>query len=98
MPEEGYNLPSDFDLSEGFTAGQGENPTSLADIASEMGWTDWYDIVAANDSYDEADLRPGIYTFAEDAIQDAYDRGILEFSEIWFDGEYWHLVVDYEEP
>lgn len=90
-----YNLPEGFDINDTFGSGQGEDPFNLSAIAIEFEWTDWTDIIAANGTFDPDDVRPGVYAYPEDAIQDAYDRGILDFSTIWWDGEYWHLVVDY---
>lgn len=90
-----YNLPDDFDLDAPFDDPQAVNPSTVEQIAIEFEWSDWRDIVAENDSFDMVNMRPGIYPFAEDAILDAYDRGILDFCEIWWDGEDWHLIVTY---
>jgi hypothetical protein len=88
-----YQVPPGFDLDGGWS--QGENPT-LQDIASEYGWNDWRDIVAFAGGYDETDVRPGIYYSPDDAINEARNAGILDFSHIIYDDqeEVWYLVVD----
>lgn len=93
-----YNLPDGFDLDDDFTTGQGEHG-SLADLAANQEWDSWADIVAQNAALDDpnSELRPGSYAFPEDAIWDAYDVGILDFVELWWDGEYWHLLVTYDD-
>lgn len=94
MPDdEDYKTPSGFDLGGGWSEGENQ---PLADIAGEFGWTDWRDIVGFEGGYDETDVRPGIYYSAEDAIFEAYNVGILDFSQIIYDDieEVWYLIVD----
>lgn len=93
MPME-YNLPEDFNMDDDFSSGQGEREITLQDIADEFGWTDWRDIIAGNEDLDMDEIRGNVFDYPEDAIFYLYDAGILDFSEIWYDGEQWHVVVD----
>lgn len=94
MPDDDeYFKPGDFDLDGPFSQGEDR---SLSDLASEFGWTDWRDIIGFEGGYDQDDMRPGIYFTAQDAILEAYNVGILDFSHIVYDEEeeVWHIVVD----
>lgn len=94
-----HNLPGDFDLDDDFSTGQGEHG-DLSDLADIMGWDTWNDVVidnAALETDPDHEIRPGVYAYAEDAIWDAFEVGIIEFINIWWDGEYWHLVVTYDD-
>lgn len=91
------NVPGDFDLDDDFSGGQGEHG-NLADLANVMGWDTWGDVVRDNTDLDPTDIRPGVYAYAEDAIWDAFEVGIIEYISIYWDGEHWHLVVEYPEP
>lgn len=94
-----YNVPGDFDPEDDFTTGQGEHG-NLQDLADLMGWATWQDVMLPNAELEdpEHEIRPGIYAYAEDALWDAYEVGIIDFIHIWWDGEYWHLVVDDPSP
>lgn len=90
----------EYDLPEGFDPdsndwGQGDIPVS--DIAAEYGWSDWGEIIAPIDDYDNDNVRPGIYVTAQDAIRMAYDVGILDFTRIIWESStgFWKLVVEY---
>lgn len=93
MSDDDYNRPPGFDLDGGWP--QGEGP-SLDSLASDYGWADWRDVIAPAGGYDDQDVRPGVYFTPEDAINEAYNVGILDFSRIVYDDyeEVWYLVVD----
>jgi len=94
MPDDNeYLTPPDWDMEGGWDQG---NDISLDDIAAEMGWSDWHDIINFAEGYDANDVRPGIYESAYEAILEAYNQGILDFTTIIYDDaeEVWYLVVD----
>lgn len=93
MDEEEYQRPPSFDLDGAFD----QDDTSIQAIADEFEWESWRDIIANTDVADFENLRPGEYFSAADAIREAYERGILDFSEIYYDGEAWFLIVTYTE-
>lgn len=90
MADEDYQRPPDFDLDGPFD----QDDIDIADIAAEMGWTDWRDVIADETMLDGFEVRPGHYTSAADAIREAYERGILEYVTLWYDGVDWYIVVD----
>lgn len=90
MADEQYQRPDGFDLDGPFD----QDDTDISDIAAEMGWTDWRDIIADTDFLDGFEVRPGHYFSAADAIREAYERGILEYTTLWYDGHDWYIVVD----
>lgn len=94
MPDEDYRRPEDFNLDGGWEQG---NDPSLADIADAYGWSSWRDVIAPDGGFDEQDVRPGAYHSIEDAIQEAYNVGILEWSTFLYDYEEdeWYIIVDY---
>jgi hypothetical protein len=94
MPDDDYYTPPGWDLDGPWEQG---NDTSLNDIASEMGWTDWRDVINFEGGYDREDVRPGIYESAYEAILEAYNQGILDYVSIIYDGEddVWYIIVDY---
>lgn len=101
MPDdEDYNLPDDWSLDAPFSQGEGY---SLDDMATEYGWQDWRDVIAPAGDYTDDMVRPGVYFSADDALSEAYNVGILDFTRIVFGGyedmygdtvEIWYLVVD----
>ena len=97
MPDdEDYKVPDGFDLDGGWD--QDSDPT-IAALASQFGWTDWRDVIAADGTFDETNVRPGSYHSIEDAIKEAYNVGILDFSEFLYDflEDDWYIVVTYTE-
>lgn len=91
--DDDFLRPPDFDLDGGW--GQDASPL-IEDLAAQYGWSDWRDIIAPEGFYDETNVRPGTYHTVEDAIQEAYEVGILHFSRVIYDflDDEWHLVVD----
>jgi hypothetical protein len=91
--DDDYIVPPGFDLYGDW--GQDASPL-VDDLADQFGWADWRDVIVAEGFYDETNVRPGVYHTAEDAIQEAYEMGILSFSHIIYDPleDEWHLVVD----
>lgn len=96
MPEpedEDYLRPEGFDLDGSWT--QDASPL-IEDLAAQYGWSDWRDVIAPEGSFSDDMVRPGVYHTIEDAIQEAYEVGILHFSHVIYDylEDEWHLVVD----
>lgn len=91
--DEDYNVPDGWDLDGSFEQGEGY---SLSDMAVEYGWNTWRDVIAPVGDYDDSMVRPGIYFSADDALSEAYNVGILDFTRIIYDDEeeVWYLVVD----
>lgn len=96
MPDEDYQRPDGFDLDGPWS--QDSDPT-IETLAAQFGWEDWRDIIAADGAFDETDVRPGGYHSIEDAIKEAYNVGILDFSEFLYDftDDEWYIVVNYED-
>lgn len=73
-----------------------EKPTGdLGDIFSDYGWSTWSDFYddklgLSNDDPDAQ--RPPLLGELEDVIRDFHDRGILDWAQFEFDGDY----IDYE--
>lgn len=103
MPEdEDFNLPDGWDLDAPFEQGEGY---SLTDMAAEYGWNSFRDIIAPVGDYDDSMVRPGVYFSFDDAVSEAYNVGILDFTRVIFAGyedmygdtvEIWYLVVDHD--
>lgn len=94
MDEPEFQRPEDFDLDGDFSQGD----TDIDDIFDQMGWEDWRDVIANVDFLDGFEVRPGHYFSPQDAIKEAYERGIAEYISLYYDGEAWYLVVSYDEP
>lgn len=95
MPEDDlYQRPDGFDLDGGWS--QGADPT-IEQIAAEYEWENWRDVIAADGFFDSGDVRPGSYHSIEDAIKEAYNVGILDWSEFLYDpvDDEWYIIVDY---
>lgn len=103
MPDdEDFNLPDDWDLDAPFSQGEG---FSLNDMAAQYGWDSFRDIIAPVGEYTDDMVRPGMYFTFDDAVSEAYNVGILDFTRVIFGGyeemygdviETWYLVVDHD--
>lgn len=97
MPDdEDYQRPDGFDLDGPWD--QDSDP-EIADLAAQYGWDSWRDVIAPDEGFDETNVRPGAYHTIEDAILEAYNVGILDFSEFLYDplDDEWYIVVTYTE-
>lgn len=93
MSDDDYRVPDGFDLDGGWD--QDTDP-SIGDLAAQFGWESWRDVIAAEGDFDETNVRPGAYHTIEDAIQEAYNVGILHFTDFLYDPleDDWYMVVD----
>lgn len=91
--DEVYQRPEGFDLDGSFS----QDDIDIDTIVEKMGWSSWREVIADVESVDGFDLRPGVYFSAADAIREAWDRGILDFTLLFWDGESWQIIVSYPE-
>lgn len=76
----------------------------VQEALDEYGYSTWRDIfVDFQDPSFEPDpdaLRGTIYSTPEEALIDMFERGLLEFTQLWYDplSDTYGIYVDYEEP
>jgi hypothetical protein len=92
MPDEDYQRPEGFDLD---GAWDQDSDPEIETLASQFGWDSWRDVIAPDGDFDETTVRPGSYHTIEDAILEAYNVGILDFTTFLYDplDDEWHMVV-----
>lgn len=94
MPDDNdYQRPDGFDLDGDWSQ---DNDPTLETLAGQYGWDSWRDVIAADGDFDETNVRPGSYHTIEDAILEAYNVGILDFTDFLYDPleDEWYMVVD----
>lgn len=90
-----YTLPPGF--SETSSDPEQGNEPLPSTIWTDFGITAWVDIIAADGSFNPAEVRPGGYLTPQEALLHMEDRGIIVFSRIVYDGAegLWHIIVEY---
>ena len=76
-----FDVPPDFDPDGGWDEGGHD----IGGIASDMGWSDWSDILRDRDGANPENVRPGGYSTPQEAIFMFYELGLLDFIELFWD-------------